>query len=252
MKNAFWVIFRKEVRSFFLRPSSFAVLFICSLYLTFNMSFLLFQFAQASFSMQSQGGVNVSQFFSMPHINSLNFLLLFCVPFFVLRLFVEEKKMNTMALLLTSPITSWQIVGGKFFAALVSMHSIVAFSFLYFIPMIWFLELPWLEIFCGYLGILLLAGIYISIGLFASSLTSSVFLGGFLSILMSLFLWIFVSFKNLDPGLWSEGLNQLWIGTHFTELLQAKISLAGVSFLLSLILFFLFLTQQTVESMRWR
>ena len=104
-------------------------------------------------------------------------LYLFLVPAVTMRLFSEEKKSGTMELLLTKPITDWQIVTGKYLAGLI----LIVFSLLP--TLIFYLSVNNLAQPIGnmdhgatwgsYLGLLLLAAVYASIGVFTSSVSNN-------------------------------------------------------------------------------
>ena len=101
-----------------------------------------------------------------------SFFLLFLGPALTMRLFAEEEKLGTLELLLTAPVRDIEVVLGKFLAALGIFFVMLFLTLYYPLLLMWFGHPDWGPIFSGYIGIFLLGAIFLSIGLFASSLTS--------------------------------------------------------------------------------
>ena len=199
------------------------------------------------------GGYNIYETVFVSHISLTNILLLFIVPIFTMRLIAEEKKLRTFDLLLTSPITSTKIVLGKFFAAYAVVLSLVTLSFLYPFSTSWFAEFNISLLMSAYLSIALLTGIYTAIGLFSSSLSSSVMLSVFLGIIFSISLF----FVGLGGEIFSNPIysavgEYLSLSTHLDNFFRGNIVSSSIIFFFIVIGFFLFMTQRVIESSRWR
>ena len=126
-----------------------------------------------------EGGIGTLQPFFQ--LNFYLFMLL--VPIITMGLISEEKKINTLELLLTKPIPPFSIIVGKFLACFILISIIVLLSFIYLLC-IYNLSSGNIDlgsIYCGYLGLFLLCFLYISIGLFCSSLTKRQFIAFLLS-----------------------------------------------------------------------
>lgn len=155
--NGFTSVLKREIRSYFSTPLAYVFLIaflLVSGYWTFRDGF--YELRQADLRL----------FFGhMPQ------MMLFLVPAIAMRLWAEERRANTIELLFTLPITTAQAVLGKFFAAWIVLAIALALTF----PMIvtvYFLGQPDPgPIWTGYIGSLLLAGTYLTIGSFFSALT---------------------------------------------------------------------------------
>jgi ABC-2 type transport system permease protein len=181
-----------------------------------------------------------------------SFFLLFLGPALTVRLFAEEEKLGTLELLLTAPVRDTEVVLGKFLAAL-GVFSVMLLLTLYYPLLLILFGHPDLgPIFSGYLGIFLLGAVFLSIGLFASSLTSNQIVAFVISSALVLFFW----FIGEAGGMAGEGADLIfqWISfsTYFPDFGRGVIDSNGVIYYLSMVLVFLFLTIRSIETRRWR
>ncbi|NMA94665.1 MAG: ABC transporter permease [Clostridiales bacterium] len=123
-------------------------------------------------------------------LSSINFVFLFVVPILTMRLMSEEKKQQTDQLLLTSPLNIWDIVLGKYLAAVGVFLMTLLITCIYPIMMSFFGELAWAEIIGGYVGFFLLGCAFISVGLFASSKTDNQVISAVVTFSILLFIWL--------------------------------------------------------------
>tara|TARA_B100001248_G_scaffold261233_1_gene251728 strand:- start:2586 stop:3335 length:750 start_codon:yes stop_codon:yes gene_type:complete len=245
-------ILKRELRAFF-RPSFFVVVALASVYFGLYFYSILLQYANLS-SQVSQGSASLNYIDNLmvPYFSSINFVLLIICPLLSIRLFSEEYKQNTFELLLSSPLSSWQIVLGKYLAACLTITAILLLAMSYLLSSLFLIDLSWLHILCSVVGLILLSYIYLAIGLFASSLTSSVILAGFISIVLCLTLWLLTIFRVNQDGSYVMLIQELWLGTHLMAFLRGGPDIKALVIYSSHIFFFLFLCQQVVESHRWR
>src|SRR5438132_1025746 len=170
-------IVRKELRSYFVSPVAYVVASVFLL-LTGLLSFLAIATA-SNRSMQLlrvQGSLpelNLNEFVFRPVFYNMAVILLLVVPILTMRLFAEEKKLKTMELLVTSPVTITDIVVGKFVAALTVFAGMLALSAVAPVALAPFAEFRWPPILTAYLGVLLMGGLFLSAGLLGSSLTEN-------------------------------------------------------------------------------
>lgn len=249
----------KDFRGYFSGPAFYVIGGLFTTFLSFTYFMLLRNFAQRSFQMmqmQMRGmgdGMNLHNEVIVGHISNVNLVLLILIPFITVRLFAEEKKMRTLDLLLTSPVTATEIVVGKFLAAFGAVWMLILVSLVYPISTAFFAPMQWGSMFSAYAGLLLIGAMYVAVGVFSSSLTESVILAGFIAIILSLCLW-FVSWGSVvveDPN-WTTILNHISVSNHFGQFVRGSIQLVGLTFCLSVIAIYCFLTQRVVESARWR
>src|ERR1700683_4235965 len=189
--NKTFIIAGKEYKSYFTGPVAYVVtgLFV------FLMSWMFFQilaaFAQRSPLIMMQGrGMSLNDYVFAPHFGNVNVVLLIMIPALTMRLFAEEKKNRTMDLLMTSPLTAAQIVIGKFFAGLLVVWTILATLAVYPLVTLIFSHYDKGPILTSFLGLALLSGVYVAIGVFASSLTENVIIAYFVAFVLSLFFWV--------------------------------------------------------------
>ncbi len=185
-------------------------------------------------------------------LNWGGFFLLFLGPALTVRLFSEEEKLGTLELLLTAPLRDFEIVIGKYLAAL-GVFSLMLILSLYYPFLLAFFGHPDAgPLFSGYLGIFLLGAVFLSIGLFASSLTANQIVAYIMASALVLFLW-FIGQAGSIGGTWTGRIFQtISLSTYFPSFNRGIIDSTGVIYFLSVALIFLFLTLRSIESRRWR
>ena len=187
------------------------------------------------------------------HIFYTHFILLFFIPAFTMRAFTDEKKNKTFELLLTSPITSYQIVISKFLTSLVI---VLLFLVISLTPFIWLTSVTEIQLnlfWSSFLGLFLVSSVYITIALISSALTRSHFVSFFTAILLNIFILMMGDLSySVDAGIWREVLDHMALERHFISLMRGAVEIKSLVFLVSLIGFFLFLSDRMIESERWR
>jgi len=259
MRNI-WTIARKELSSYFRSPIAYSVLAVFALifgYFFFTvLSMFLFQsLTQATYA-QMYGGemppMNVNEMVIRPLLLNTGVVCLFLVPMITMRLFAEEKKVGTIELLMTSPITDVQAVLGKFFGALLLYAAMLALTFFYMIILFRYGQPDWRPLVAGYLGQLLLGCCFLSLGLLFSTFTRSQVIAGSLTFFALLLLWIIDWTSQYSSGLWSQLANYLSLTSHIQNFSKGVIDLKDTVYYLSVIALGLFLSVRSVESVRWR
>ena len=169
-----------------------------------------------------------------------------------MRLYAEEQRQGTFELLMTSPVTIFQVLLGKFLACF-SLYAIIEIGALSLLSVLSvYATLEWGPILSAQLAVLLLGATFISVGIFASSVTENQIVAAVISFFLLLLLWfIDWSSRFVDP-LWAGILRYLSILAHMEDMNRGVIDTIDVAFFLSLTAFFLFLTHTLIESRRWR
>jgi ABC-2 type transport system permease protein len=247
----------RDFRSIVTSPIYFVIAGICGFIWSLRYLQDLFNFASrmsmAAMQGGGPGGMNINYQLFLQHISYVHLIFIFAVPAVTMRLLSEEKKQRTYDLLLTSPITATQIALGKFLAGYGAVAVLVLISFLYPAGTALVAKFSWSTLLTAYLGVLLVAGFYVSVGVFASSLTDSAMLSVVLGVLFNLTIWfVGVAQESVDSSLWNSVLAYVSIGQQFFNFLKGTLRLSSVVFFLSAISFFVFLCQRVVESARWR
>jgi ABC-2 type transport system permease protein len=259
MRN-FLAIYTKEMRSYFVSPVAYVIAGVF-LFLTgylFRNILMQFNYWCLQFSQRQQymqGGMPnlnlnemvVTQFFAV-----MDFIWLMVVPMLTMRLFAEEKKSGTIELLMTSPISTTQVLLGKFFAALSLYTAIVALTLVYCLILEAYGDPDWGPIWSAYLGYLLLGGTFIGVGVLASSLTENQIVAVLLAFGTLLLLWLIDWSASFAGPTAAKILSYLSIVQHLQDFQRGVIDTGDVVFYLSFTVFTLFLTTRVLESRRWR
>lgn len=263
MKNqmrGLFVIAERDLKTYFMSPLFYVIAGICAIVWSFVFGTAVDQFMGATVmqmvqSMQgeNEAGLNLHRTVIAYHVSIVNLLMIMSCAALSMRLLAEEKRQRTFDLLLTSPVTATDIALGKWLAGTLASWALLLVSLLYPLSLLYFGQLEWGPLAASYLGLMLLSSVYISIGLFASSLTESPVLAVIMAILFD-FMLFFIS----APAQSAEGpiekafFEHLSIGGHLGSFVGGSIGLSSLTFFLSLIFLFTLLTQRVIESARWR
>ncbi|MDP6929973.1 MAG: ABC transporter permease [Planctomycetota bacterium] len=153
------IIMRRELQSYFLSPIAYV---FGGLFLGF-MTIYTVEFG-GILNHGSQAGMQ--GFFGL-----LPFVFVVFIAALTMRLWAEERKLGTLELLMTFPVTTGQIIAGKFLAGLAYLALVLLLTLGIPIVMSAHGNLDWGPVFCAYIGSLLMASAYLSVGMFASSIT---------------------------------------------------------------------------------
>ena len=258
MRNAaanVWALARREVQSYFASPVAYVVLALFIFLFGYFFSDYLFVFLERSMGRGGFAGaaetLNLNQDLIRYVLLSTSVVLLFLVPMLTMRSFAEEIRSGTIELLLTSPLTDFQIVLGKFFGALFLYAAMLALTFLHMGILFLFGDPEWKPLLVGYLGMLLLGAAFISFGLVFSSLTRNQIVAGFLTFGTFLFLWL-IEYAESWAGSASGLVTYLSVTKHLEEFAKGVIDSRDVIYYLTFIGLGLLLSRQSLESLRWR
>jgi len=244
-------LFKKEINSFFSSLIGYIVIIV---FLLANSFFLwIFPNTSGAFNVLDSGYANLDGLFILAP-----FIFLFLVPALTMRLFAEEKRSGTIELLLTRPISDIKIILAKYFAGLVLVLFSLIPSLTYSIS-VYFLANPIGNIDTGgilgsYLGLFFLASVYVSIGVFSSSLTENQIVSFILAMIISFFAFMgFDSisnidiFKPIDFIIINMGINE-----HYKSISRGVIDTRDILYFLSVISTFILLTKLVLESRKWK
>lgn len=250
-------IARREWHSYFASPIAYVLLGLFALIFGWMFySFLRF-FAEQSLRMSQfgMGGaqpMNVNEMMIRPLLLQAGVVVLFFLPMLTMRSFAEEKRSGTIELLLTSPLTDWEIVLGKYLGVMSLYAVMLAVTALNFLWLFAYGNPELLPILTGYLGLLLMGGSFLAIGLFISNLTRNQLVAAALtfSVLLMLLLinWIGDASGPVVRGL----VSALAVFQHFEDFSRGVIDTQHVVYYLSFIGFGLFLAARSVDADRWR
>jgi ABC-2 type transport system permease protein len=243
----------KELRAYFASPIAYIIIGFFAL--PFGVFFYLYLegFLRQSMQMAQFGGnLNVNQQVIRYVLQNASVIILFVMPMITMRTYAEEKRSGTIELLLTSPVTDFQIIVGKFLGAVGLYIAMLLVTMLYIAILFVFGNPEWKPLIAAYLGLLLMGGAFLSIGLFISSTTDNQIVAGIITFVVFLLLWIVGWFADSAGPLVGAVTKYLSVTDHFDDFSKGIIDTKDVLYYVSLITFGLFLTAKSVDSERWR
>ena len=183
-------------------------------------------------------------------------IFLFLCPAVTMRLFAEEHRTGTIELLLTKPLSEWQIVTAKFLAGWLLTIISIAPTLIYYYS-VYQLGTPKGNLDTGgmwgsYIGLLFLAGAYVAMGVFASSLTKNQIVAFIIAVFLSFTCFLgFESISGLFSGSAEYILNNLGIRAHYQSISRGVVDTRDLIYFLSFIGIFLLITKTRLESRKW-
>lgn len=257
--RGFLTISKKDLKSFFFSPIFYIVAFFCTVVMSWVFPIQLAQFNEMSknFMLQQQGlppqQLNIHYALFLRQLSYLNLMLIFIVPALTMRLLSEEKKMKTFDLLLTSPVTSVEIVLGKYVASLGAVFGVVFLSFLYCAWTSFFASFSWPLLLVAFFGIFMVGSVYAAMDLFCSALTESALAAFVMSVILNVSIWFVGIGAEVADAQWLRAvLEHISINSHLSAFVEGTLRTSAVVFLLSVVGLFVFLAERVVESSRWR
>ncbi|QJD77334.1 gliding motility-associated ABC transporter permease subunit GldF [Spirosoma rhododendri] len=230
-------IFRKEINQFFSSPIAYIIM---AVFLT-AVGLMLWVFPDTS--LLDAGYADLSAFFSLTP-----YVLLFLVPAITMRTIADEVRSGTLEWVLTKPVSRWGVVGGKFLACWLLVLITLLPTLLYYLTL-YQLGSPVGNIdsagvFGAYTGLLLLAGVFVAIGLWASSLNDNQVVAFVLGVFLCFLLFVGLGAIASLPILGSAGyyVGYFALDEQYRALGRGLIDSRNVIYLLSLMAFFLWLT----------
>ena len=244
----------KELRSYFASPIAYIIIGFFALLFGWFFYVYLSVFVRQSQQMAMMGGgtVNVNEQMIRGVLQNAAVIILFVMPMITMRTYSEEKRSGTIELLLTSPLTDFEIIVGKFLGAMGLFCAMLLVTMID-VAILFRLGNPeWRPIAAGYLGLLLMGGCFISVGLLISSLTKNQIVAGFVTFAVFLMLWVINWLADSSGPTGQAILSFLSITDHFDDFTKGIIDTKHLAYYLSFITFGLFLTAKSVDSERWR
>lgn len=233
-------ILKKEINSFFSSPIGYLVV---AIFLIVNGLFLwLFK---GEFNILDYGFADVSPFFLLAP-----WVFLFLIPAITMRSFSDEKKQGTIELLLTKPISHFNIVLGKYLAAFVLIVMALIPTLLYVFT-VYQLGNPVGNLDVGstlgsYFGLLFLVAAYTAIGVFASTVSDNQIVAFIIAVFICLF--FFIGLDSIAEFTSSTFIEQLGMNSHFKSMSRGVLDSRDILYFLSVTLFFLLLTKHGINT----
>jgi ABC-2 type transport system permease protein len=237
-------ILLREIKSFFGSPIGYLVI---AIFLLLNGLFLWV--FEGDYNILNSGFADLSPFFTISP-----WILIFLIPAVTMRSFSDEMKQGTIELLLTKPISIWEIVGGKFFGAFLLIVIAIIPTFIY-VYVIYGLGMPAGNIDMGstmgsYFGLLFLISGYTAIGVFTSTLSENQIVAFIVSVFLCFILYfgfqgVATQFKD-----WQELIAFFGMDYHFKSMSRGVIDTRDTIYFVSITLLFLSLTVYKLKSLK--
>ncbi|MGV1013318.1 MAG: gliding motility-associated ABC transporter permease subunit GldF [Flavobacterium sp.] len=237
-------ILLREIKSFFGSPIGYLVI---AIFLLLNGLFLWV--FEGDYNILNSGFADLSPFFTISP-----WILIFLIPAVTMRSFSDEMKQGTIELLLTKPISIWEIVGGKFFGAFLLIVIAIIPTFIY-VYVLYGLGMPAGNIDMGstmgsYFGLLFLISGYTAIGVFTSTLSENQIVAFIVSVFLCFILYFgFQGVANQFKD-WQELIAFFGMDYHFKSMSRGVIDTRDSLYFVSITLLFLSLTVYKLKSLK--
>lgn len=239
-------VIAKEFNSFL---NSLIAYMVIGVFLT-GMGLLMWVFPETS--VLEYGYADMDTLFSLgPYV------FIFLIPAITMRSFAEEKKSGTMELLLTKPLTDWDIILGKFFASFLLVLFALLPTLIYYYS-VWALGNPAGNIdtpgvIGSYIGLALLGGVFCAVGMVASSITSNQIVAFILAAFLCFI--VFTGFESISTlNVWSANalvIKQLGILYHYEALSKGLIDSRDVIYFFSVSALMLLVSKTILSARSW-
>jgi ABC-2 type transport system permease protein len=259
LKNVY-TMFKREFRGYFYTPLAYVFigLFICLMAVTFWLFLLSYQFYTQQSIMGQAPQITIDRiaeaFYSNMHV-----ILMIMIPFFTMRLFTTESSQNTFTLLMTSPVRVTEIVIAKFLGAASVVTIMLLMTLVFPIFLVAFSDTsatsagPDMGIIVStYLGLFLISFTYVAIGTFWSSITESQLVALMCTFVNVFALWLVSLGAQTAEGVTKSILSQIAVNEQFMSFSKGTLELKAFVMFASYIVFYLFLTNRSIESRSWR
>ena len=240
-------VFLKEINAFFASLIGYVVIG------TFLVIMGLLMWVFPEFSIPDGNYASLDTLFGIAPM-----VFMFLIPAVTMRSLAEEKQTGTIELLVTRPVTDWQIVGGKFLAAFILVVIALLPTWLYYFS-VWQLGTPQGNIDFGgtmgsFIGLLFLAGAFVSIGIFASSLTNNQIVAFVLATFLCFFVYLAFDYLSRLPiffGKTDDIIQSLGIDYHYNSISRGSLDTRDIIYFLSVIAFFFAATLLSLGKRKW-
>jgi ABC-2 type transport system permease protein len=234
-----WTIAKRELGSFF---DSLMAYIMMAAFLGFS-GFFTWIFGSDVFFIKQ---ASLVAFFGIAY-----WTLFFFIPAITMRLFAEENKAGTIELLLTRPVSDWQVIFGKFLATLLLIAIALGLTLPYYITISTLGPVDHGAVWSGYFGLILISCAYIAIGLFASSLSNNQIVAYLVALVIGIFFHIiFDLISSGMSGILGEIISYLSISRHFESIARGVIDSRDLIYLLSITFIGLILTEMNLLKRR--
>ncbi|MFQ5957545.1 MAG: ABC transporter permease [Candidatus Brocadiales bacterium] len=230
-------IFKREMVGFFYSPIAYIVIAV----------FLLFSgyFFATILALTQQATLTYS-------LANTQFILSILAPVITMRLLSEEVRAGTIEMLMTAPVTDFEVVFGKFLAAWFLYLVMLAPTLLYVVFLKWVGQPDMGPIISSYIGLALMGGMFVSVGLLMSAMTRNQIIAG-VSGIVALVILFFAGYAVSGTEAWYAPVLQ-YIGTygHWESFTKGLVDSRDVVYYITITSLCIFMTVRVLESRKWR
>lgn len=245
-------IARRELGGYFSSPIGWVVLIGFTLVSAFFFNLTILGYAVQAMQLGMEEGITeqmIQGFFG-----NLSVIAMLVTPAVTMSLVAQDRRERSIELLLTSPVSSLQIVLGKYLGA-IGFALVLLVSTLYVPGMLYMMGEPDTGVVLScYAGFAVLLGVFMAIGLFASSVTDNQLVALLIGFVLNLSMWIVGWFGSgiLKEGSLSTIVQHISMLSHFETLSRGVLHVNDAVYFVSVIVLFVFAATQRVEALRWR
>jgi len=249
-----YAILKKEIDSYFSSPLAYVLIGLFSLISGIIFFNLLVTYTDGIQAIPQNYAAQISfvEEVVLRLFANVNFLFLVFVPLITMRLFSEERRLDTLDIYWMSPIHDWQLVVAKGLAALVLILAMLLMTGI-FPLIIWGAGIKDFSLLgSAYLAVFLNATSYIALGLFCSSLSSNQIVSALLAVLGIMFLWMITWGGHLNSNyLVAEIFTYVGMTSHFERILRGLLGTQDIVYYVTFIFSFCFLTVKSLGRRNW-
>lgn len=253
--SAIWTIATKDLKNFVSSPKGATVFFFFLFFLGLFFNYYIGVFVQGQMQAAQAGGNGPTLEMLMRALfSNIHFILFLTIPAVTMATFAGERRTQSIRLLLNAPISSNQIVIGKFLAMALFMAIVLIASCAYPMFTTVYGNPDKGVLISAYIGVFLLMLSQVSFGMWVSSIMSNQFLA-FMFTILGLFLFLIVGWlvdNQLATGSMQSALKYLASTEHLDTFLKGTITVQSITYFIALTATFLYLTILSIESLRWR
>ncbi len=248
-------IARRELDAYFATPVGWLCLCgfvaIMGFFFALMVSGYAYQSTQMAMNPYAEG-FNINEYLLPDLFGNNSVIMLFLCPLLSMHLFAKDRDKRSFELLMSAPITSAEIVLGKYLGALGFLAAMMA-STLHLVAILYWLGTPDAGVLLSsYLALFVIGALFLAVGMFVSSLTNEQLVAAVLSFGILLGLWVLSWADAFADQSWVKAITYVSMLSHQSDLSKGLLHLKDLVYFGTFIGFFLFATQQRVEAFRWQ
>jgi ABC-2 type transport system permease protein len=248
----------KELRAYFHSPIAYLVMAVYAVLCGFFFYSFAATYVVQTFRMQAMGGMGmpnmtINDYVIRPLFQGvLSIVLLLVIPLITMRLYAEEKRSGTIELLMTSPITDFQIIAGKFLGALMLFGTMIVITFAYVSTLFIYGNPSAKPLIAQAVGLFLFGASLLALGMWISTFTKNQIIAAVVSFAAFLLIYVLNWVTAYSSGTVSKVLSYMALTTHFDGFAKGVVDLKDLVYYVSVIALGVFLTARSVEALKGR